>query len=294
MAFFGNVSKNTLYFFRAAGIGALGAAAYIYLKRNKKNQLGKPQTGGGYNQPLVDESNAFYSKAFPEHSEPQYGVPLSALPMENRITFVKKIYGLLCGQLAAVGVSTALAFRYARSHRMLFPFCIIGSIGALASIVAMHTDKVRTNDNLKKVCLGAFTVSEMMALPLALVQVPREIVMSALLNTGLIVGGLTGYAHVTKRDYSPYSGLLTGLIFGLLGTTVLFMFFPARVPQQLIAWAGAGIFSFALVQDTQRLLGKGQCRYNYGDYDIATVGLYLNIINIFLYMISIMGNSRRK
>jgi len=296
MAFIGNLSKNSLYMLRATSIGTLGAIAYIYLKRKKQNSTFKSQQAtNSFNQPFTENKNAYFSNTFSEGSSFGADAPLASLPMENRIDFVKKVYGLVCSQLAAVGISTALAFRYIRTTgRFLVPGAIIGGIGAIASIIAMHSNKVRTNDNIKKICLGVFTVSEMMLLPLALVQIPREIIMSALVNTGLIVGGLTGYAHVTKRDYSPYTGLLTGLIFGLLGTSVLLLFFPKRIPQQFVAWAGAGIFSFALVHDTQKLLGRGQCKYNYGDYDIATIAIYLGVINLFFHMLSIMMNSQRR
>lgn len=56
---------------------------------------------------------------------------------------------------------------------------------------------------------------------------------------------------------------------------------------------GALLFSFYLVYDTQLMLG-GKHKYSISpeEYIFAALNLYLDIINIFLYILTIIGIAR--
>lgn len=300
MSFIQTIPKNSLYLIRAASIGAFSAVAFTYFyNRNKKSLKSEPASSVNVfpTQPIqkaepltqsinLNEVNGMAELQF-ENSK-----PLGSVPYEKRVQFIKKVYGLICAQLAAVGFSTALAFRYLpRIKGALVPCFVVGTIGGFLSIFRMHAKQVRSDERAKKLWFGVFTLSEMLSLPFICVMFPKEIVMSALLNTGVVVGGLTAYAHTTKRDYTSYRGLMCSLLFGFVGMSILFLFFPTRIPQQMLAWAGVALFSFCLVTETQTMLGKGSCKYHYGDYDIATVALYLNVINLFIRMMEITDRS---
>ena len=60
-----------------------------------------------------------------------------------------------------------------------------------------------------------------------------------------------------------------------------------------IGIAGALIFSCYLVYDTQLMMG-GTHAYSLSpeEYIFASLNLYLDIINLFMYILSIIGNSR--
>ena len=53
---------------------------------------------------------------------------------------------------------------------------------------------------------------------------------------------------------------------------------------------GAVIFSFYIVYDTQLIIkgGNNRNRYEIGDYMIVSLNLYLDIVNLFLYLIQIV------
>ena len=280
MAFISRLPKRTLYLLRGASIGGLGALAYTYFSKRSKEQT---------KLAAAEKSYSFVSQ-----TELRSDLPVASLPFENRIGFVKKVYGIIALQIGAVALSTAAVIRNPRVYgAILVPSLILGSIGAIGSVIAMHLPKVRANDQLKKVCLGVFTLSEMITIPSACLYVPKEILMSALMSTGMITGGLTAYANTSKKDFTPYKGYIASLLFGFLGLSVVFLFVPYRLPHQLLAWAGAGLFSFILVHDTQKLMGKGTSPYKYGDYDIAAVSIYLDIINLFLQVLKILSANEK-
>ena len=57
--------------------------------------------------------------------------------------------------------------------------------------------------------------------------------------------------------------------------------------------AGAVVFSLYLVYDTQLLMG-GKHRYSISpeEYIFAALSIYLDVLNIFLYILMIVGGAR--
>ena len=83
--------------------------------------------------------------------------------------------------------------------------------------------------------------------------------------------------------------LVVFLLCGLIAA-----FFPAtRTVRLVYAAIGAIIFSVYIVYDTQLMIG-GKHKYSLSpeEYIFASLNLYLDIINLFMYILSIIGNSR--
>ena len=69
---------------------------------------------------------------------------------------------------------------------------------------------------------------------------------------------------------------------------------PSYVMNLLYASLGALVFSLYLVFDTQLMLG-GSHKYSISpeEYIFAALNLYLDIVNIFIYILAIVGGSNR-
>lgn len=67
-----------------------------------------------------------------------------------------------------------------------------------------------------------------------------------------------------------------------------------KVVNLVYASLGALVFSIYLVFDTQLMLG-GKHRYSISpeEYVFAALNLYLDIVNIFIYILAIVGGSSR-
>jgi protein lifeguard len=78
----------------------------------------------------------------------------------------------------------------------------------------------------------------------------------------------------------------------LLGFGIFAMIFRTQVMQILYAALGAGIFSMYIVFDTQLMLG-GKHKYTISpeDYIMAALSLYVDIINLFLMILRLVGAS---
>merc|ERR1712096_153566 len=102
--------------------------------------------------------------------------------------------------------------------------------------------------------------------------------------------GITVYAINTKNDFTVCGPLL--YIFGFVFFTMsLFFFLFGNVMPILFATIGVILFSFYLLVDTQMIIGGKNRRFQVDEdsYILASVMLYLDIINIFLYLIQILN-----
>jgi len=111
-----------------------------------------------------------------------------------------------------------------------------------------------------------------------------QIVMTALGGTGAIFLGLSGYALMTRRDFSFMGGFLfVGLIVVLLAMLGnLFFHLPAL--SMAISAGVVMLMSGFILFDTSRMIHGGV-----DNYLLMTVSLYLNIFNIFISLLNILG-----
>ena len=98
----------------------------------------------------------------------------------------------------------------------------------------------------------------------------------------------------------PSAGMLCGLTVILLIAGLLLIFWPSELgggkKYAIIGYAslGAFIFSMYIVYDTQLMMG-GKHKYSVSpeEYIFAALNLYLDIINLFLFILRIIGSSRK-
>lgn len=110
------------------------------------------------------------------------------------------------------------------------------------------------------------------------------LIMEALGGTALIFFALSAYVLTTKKDFSFMGGFL------MIGMLVVFVAAIANiffsVPAVHLAISSAIIFLMSgfILFDTSRIIHGGET-----NYIRATVGLYLNIYNIFVSLLHILG-----
>lgn len=118
-----------------------------------------------------------------------------------------------------------------------------------------------------------------------------QVVMQALAGTALVFFGLSGYVLTTKKDFSFMRGfLVTGLIVVLLCAVgaMIASFFGVQISGVSLAISAAIVFLMSgfILYDTSRIINGGET-----NYVMATVSLYLNIYNLFLALLHLIGAS---
>ena len=129
--------------------------------------------------------------------------------------------------------------------------------------------------------MGA-SIGPMLSYYLAMPNGPA-LVMQALGGTALVFFGLSAYALTTRKDFSFMGGfLIVGLLVAIVASIAnIFMGIPAV--SLAISAAIAMIMSGLILFDTSRIVNGGET-----NYIRATVGLYLNIYNLFIHMLHLL------
>jgi FtsH-binding integral membrane protein len=150
----------------------------------------------------------------------------------------------------------------------------------------------RHSHPLNLALLGIWTASLSVGVGIMCAMFPSVVVLQALILTAAITIGLTAYtfyAVANGKDFDFMGPWLFSMLFGLIAFSLLALFIPiGNVGQLVLAGIGAAIFCAYLVYDTSLLIK----RYSVDDYVWASVGLYLDILNIFLRLLEIFGLAR--
>ncbi|MEN9727427.1 MAG: hypothetical protein RL434_1793 [Pseudomonadota bacterium] len=111
-----------------------------------------------------------------------------------------------------------------------------------------------------------------------------QIVMTAMGGTGAIFLGLSTYALSTRRDFSFMGGfLITGFLV-VLGAALLNIFLAIPAISLAISAVVVLLMSGFILYDTSRMVNGGET-----NYVLATVSLYLNILNLFTALLQLLG-----
>lgn len=179
---------------------------------------------------------------------------------------------------------------YIASHPGLSLVAIIITFGTLIALACCENLRRKTPANF--ILLFVFTIAESFLVAVSVTRYYPYHVLMALGLTTLICFGLTIFALQTKVDFTVMGGFLMIAAIVLLVGSIVAMFFPGKIMTIIIASAGAVIFSLYLIYDTQMMVG-GEHKYSISpeEYIFAALNLYVDIINIFMYILAIIGAS---
>jgi len=175
----------------------------------------------------------------------------------NRIVF----YGLLFAQLGLV-----------------FSFSSVASRASTAVVAAMFLTYAALTGLTFSIIFLLYTSSS---------------IASTFLVTGGTFAGLSVFGAVTKRDLSGVGRFATFALIGLIIASVVNIFLHSAPLMWLTTFAGVAIFAALTAYDTQKL--KAMYAAGAGG-NLALRGaltLYLDFINMFLFLLRIFGQRNR-
>ncbi|XP_024936950.1 protein lifeguard 1 isoform X2 [Cephus cinctus] len=211
--------------------------------------------------------------------------------------FIRKVYSILMCQLL-ITVSLIATFVYHRptqkwvhSHQEVFWISLVMTLVLLICMACCTS--VRRKPPMNFIFLFLFTLAEGIVLATAASMYEADGVLLAVGITAAVCLGLTIFAFQTKWDFTVLHGALFVAVIILLMFGILTIFIHGKIMTLVYASLGALIFSIYLVYDTQMMLG-GKHKYSISpeEYIFAALNLYLDIVNIFLYILTIIGVTR--
>lgn len=209
--------------------------------------------------------------------------------------FIEKVYGILCVQLAWVFAVVA-ALTLSPSARVFVeqtPAVLgIAVLAYFASFILLMCcgeearRKVPTNYYL----LAIFTVATSLLVGVAACAFAPLSVGLSTFFTFAIFCFLTAYAHTTKTDWTVGSVLPSTFLFSLFLLAATCAFVPASgLMNAVFGFVGAIMFSVYIVVHTQALL----TRLGPDDYVVGALTLFLDLMNLFLELLRLLGQRER-
>ena len=213
---------------------------------------------------------------------PRGMTPAASVSTTDRLIFIKKVYSLL-----AMSMGTAAVGAYLGSGPLLLlvaPNMMLFFILQFALIIFASFASRRPGLNM--VALFSFTTVSGLTLGPLLYQVGPSIAAEAFALTAITFAGLSLYVVYSKKDFSFMSGfLMTGLIVVIVGGLLNMFFIQSGMMHFVMSGASVLLFSGFILYDTSNILRY----YGTDEYVSATLALYLDILNLFIALLSILG-----
>ncbi len=212
--------------------------------------------------------------------------------------FMRGVYGWMCGGLAVTALtawlvsSSPLLTAAIFGNRMVFWVLAIAQLGIVFTLSARVDRMASGTATLLFLLYSALTGVTLSAI--LLVYTGQSVFTTFVVVAGTF-GALAAYGTVTRRQLS---GLGQFLFMGLIGpviASVVGLFWHSDALQFVISFIGVIVFAGLTVYDAQRLkelafaTSAGPAS---GTTIVGALALYLDFINLFLFLLRFLGNRR--
>ncbi|MEP6800790.1 MAG: Bax inhibitor-1/YccA family protein [Acidobacteriota bacterium] len=217
----------------------------------------------------------------------------------ERVTaFLRKVYGWM---FVGLGVTASVAFAVANtsaaqvlaSNRMLFFGLVIAELGLvfyLSARVAKLSPTTAAGLFLAYSALNGVTLSMIL-----LMYTGTSIATTFVVTAGMF-GALALFGTVTRRSLAGVGQFAFMGLIGIILASLVGMFLHSAGLQFIISVVGVIVFTALTAWDAQRLKQWAVATPDGQTGSYAVVGalsLYLDFINLFLFMLRFLGGGRR-
>jgi uncharacterized protein len=214
------------------------------------------------------------------------------------------LYAVYAWMAAALSVSALTAY-YVANTSSLFTFIThnpimlpVMFIAQLGLVVSLSTMIMRMSFTTAAVLFMAYAVSVGVTFSLLLHVYTMASIATAFLSTAGMFGGMAVYGYVTKADLTGVGNIAVMALFGLILSQFINMWFRNPAFDFMISGAGVLIFCALTAYDTQKI--KHIARELITDDDtlskvavVCALTLYLDFINLFLFLLRFLGKRRQ-
>lgn len=165
-------------------------------------------------------------------------------------------------------------------------------IGQLALVFVISGAISRINASVALLLFFVYAATLGVTLGLIVSLYSGASVVTAFLSASSMFGAAAVYGAVTKRSLAGLGGILFMGVIGLLVAMLVNLFLASTMITWLVSVAGVVIFTALTAYDVQRI-GAGDLAAMTGSMEKAAVlgalRLYLDFINLFLFMLRLLG-----
>ncbi len=216
-------------------------------------------------------------------------------------TLLQQVYGWMAGGLALTGLiawwvsqSDAMISLVFGNRAVFFGLIILelGLVFGLSWGLTRMSATLATGAFLLYAAINGITMAAIFLV------YTGESIGSTFLVTGGTFAAMSMYGYTTKRDLSSWGNLLFMALIGLIIASIVNIFLQSDALGWVVTYAGVLIFVGLTAYDTQKikeLSARIDARDTETFQKAAIMGalrLYLDFINLFLYLLRILGKRR--
>ena len=214
--------------------------------------------------------------------------------------FMTRVYGWMFLALVISGIAALFTATNEHLLRLIFGTrfgFIVLIVGELALVWYLSANIRNLSPVAATTTFFAYSVLNGMSLASIFFVYPIGNIVNVFFVTALMFGAMTIYGMITKTDISSFSRYFSMALIGLVIASVVNLLLKSSGLDWLISIAGVVLFTALTAWDTQKVVRSARYATDSDAYKnvaiFAALNLYLDFINIFLYLLRLFGNRRR-
>ncbi len=215
------------------------------------------------------------------------------------------MYAVYAWMAAALSVTAVVAYAVATTPHMIRtlysnPLLLGGIFIAQIALAVVLSGAVMSLSFVPALCIF-FTYAGLVGLTLSAIFYIYTMasIGTTFATAALMFGGMAFYGYVTKTDLTTMGNRAIMVLWGMIVATCVNIYFHNQTLDLVISGVGVILFSLLTAYDTQKI--KQMARELVADEDTMQVMalrgafmLYLDFINLFLYLLRFMGKPRNQ
>ncbi len=214
-------------------------------------------------------------------------------------TYIAKVFGTMF--LGLLVTAVAAIFTATNESMMEFVFgsnlFFVFIIAELGLVIALSAGIRKMSYGVTQLMFYLYAIVNGITLASVFYVYELGTIGLAFFTAAISFGVMAVYGAITKKDLTKIGNMLFMALIGIIVASIINLFVGSSQFDLLISFAAVAIFVGLVAYDTQKL--KSYYYMSSGDYQmqrkIAVMGalsLYLDFINIFLYLLRIFASKR--
>ncbi len=218
-----------------------------------------------------------------------------AFPALMRKVYLWMTLALVITAITAYGVATSpAAIQFILGNRIVFFGLIIAEFALVFAVGGMIN---RLSITTATLLFTLYSVVNGATLSIVLLAHTQESVTQVFFITAGTFAAMSAVGYLTKRDLSSVGRILFMALIGLIIATVVNIFWKNSGFMAILNYLGVLIFVGLTAYDTQKIKNMLLTAEDGGEVGqkmalLGALTLYLDFINLFLYLLRILGKSR--
>lgn len=235
------------------------------------------------------EQNYYQPEQYAYRSEQSIAQTVSAVMKQ---VYMKMFLALLVTGFVSMWAAGSEAFCdfYTSGYNM---FIFMGI--ELALVIGITAGINKLSSAMATLLFYIFAIVNGLTLSPIFLAYTEESIASTFFITAATFGAMSLFGYLTKTDLSKFGSILFMALIGLIICTIVNIFMESESLYWICSFVGVLIFVGLTAWDTQKIKQMALAMPNATDGRLATIGalsLYLDFINLFLYLLRFMGNRR--